>query len=246
MIWNESFVVRAAGSAHFEIAEVHPFADYNGRAARLFATAIFYREGFLSRPLFSPERYYAEDKAAYYEALRAIKRTHNLTQWLAYFVEGLASEFERVAEKVRSLAAVTRELSLPYQLSSAQEQAIAMLTTEDRRSLTVAEFAERAQIGVRTASRDLNNLVDAGVLRASGKTRDRVFRLAGTSRGSGGRPRVWTEERVERELSDLVNRIGHWPSYRDFQEHHLLPLYAAMQRTGGASRWAEALGVSQG
>jgi Fic family protein len=234
-----------AGVAHFEIAEVHPFADYNGRAARLFATAIFYREGFLSRPLFSPERYYAEDKPAYYDALRAIKRTRNLTEWLTYFVEGLASEFERVSEKVRSLAAVTRELGLPFQLTSSQEQAIAMLTTEDRRALTVAEFAERAEIGVRTASRDLNNLVGVGVLRASGKTRDRVFRLASTSHASGGRPRIWTEDRVERELTDLVNQIGRWPSYRDFEERRLLPLYAATQRTGGAPRWAEALGVPQ-
>ena len=28
-----------AGLAHFEVAEVHPFADYNGRTARLFAVA---------------------------------------------------------------------------------------------------------------------------------------------------------------------------------------------------------------
>ena len=42
-----------AGLAHFEVAEVHPFADYNGRAARLFAAAVLAREGVIDRYLFS-------------------------------------------------------------------------------------------------------------------------------------------------------------------------------------------------
>lgn len=112
-----------AAVAHFEIAEVHPFADYNGRTARLFATAVFYRERFLDGPLFSPERYYAEDKDAYYVALRAIKRTHHLDEWLTYFVTGLAVELERIGARARELSALTRALPLPIQLTPGQERA---------------------------------------------------------------------------------------------------------------------------
>jgi Fic family protein len=232
-----------AGVAHFEVAEVHPFADYNGRTARLLAAAVFYREALLSRPLFSPERYYADDKQAYYAALRAIKRTRHLDEWLTYFVEGLAIEFERVAEKVRSLAAVTRALDLPLQLTRTQERVIAMLTTENRRSVTVAELADIAEVSARTASRDLNDLVDAGVLSVSGATRDRRFRLAVRGGGAGGRPRSWSDERVERELRDLISKVGRWPTYADFAKAKRLPLYAAMKRAGGAERWAPQLGV---
>lgn len=228
-----------AGVAHFEVAEVHPFADYNGRAARLFATAIFYREGFLSRPLFSPERYYAEDKDAYYAALRAIKIKRHLDDWLTYFVSGLAAEFERVAAKVKALAATTRSLSLPLQLTTTQERAIALLTTERRQNLTIPELMEATGISVRTASRDLNALVDAGVMRALGTTRNRRFRLAATEPSAGGRPRTWSEERIDRELRSLIDAIGHWPAYRDFEQARQLPLYAAMQRMGGAKHWEE-------
>lgn len=228
-----------AGLAHFEIAEVHPFAEYNGRAARLFATAVFYREGFLSRPLFSPERYYAEDKDSYYAALRAIKSTHHLNHWLGYYVGGLAVEFERVAEKVKSLASVTRALPLPLQLTTTQEQAIAMLTTDRRRHLTIPELVEAAEVSARTASRDLNALVAAGVMRASGTTRNRRFRLKVADSSAGGRPRTWSEARIDRELRSLVERLGHWPAYREFQEAGQLALYAAMQRTGGARHWED-------
>ncbi len=228
-----------AALAHFEIAEVHPFADYNGRAARLFATAVFYRERFLSRSLFSPERYYAEDKDSYYAALRAIKTTRTLNDWLGYYVNGLAVEFERVAEKVKELAAVTRSLPLPVQLSTTQERAIALLTTEKRQNVTIRELMDAAGVSSRTASRDLNELVDVGVMRASGTTRNRTFRLAASDPSTGGRPRTWTEERVERELRTLASSVGHWPTHRDFDRAGQLALYAAMQRMGGTEYWEE-------
>jgi Fic family protein len=231
-----------AALAHFEIAEVHPFADYNGRTARLFATAVFYREGFLDRPLFSPERYYAEDKDEYYAALRAIKRTRHLDEWLTYFVTGLAVELERIAAKVRDLNAVTRALPLPIQLTTGQERAIAALTAEGRRDLTIRDYVELAAVSSRTASRELNALVEADVLRAHGSTRDRRFVLVAHGVSRGGRPRAWSDERITRELLELADELGAWPSYRDFAAARKLGLYAAVHRRGGLDAWAQRLG----
>jgi Fic family protein len=230
-----------AGVGHFEINEIHPFADYNGRAARLFAVAVLYREGFMSRRLFSPERYYAEDKDAYYQALRAIKRTRNLNDWLSYYVNGLASEFERVAERVVELSRLTRSLPLPLQLTESQEKAVAALTVEGLRALTIPEYVELTGVSPRTASRELNALAEAGVLRARGTTRDRRFVLPVARRPSGGRPPTWTDERIRRSLANLVEELGRWPAYRDFEAMSLLPLYAAIQRTGGEARWRPAV-----
>lgn len=234
-----------AGVAHFEIAEIHPFADYNGRAARLFAVAVFFREGFLARPLFSPERYYAEDRDAYFRALRASKTTRNLDDWLTYFIEGLAVEFERVAAKVVELNRLTRELQLPLQLSASQERAIAALTIDGRRDLAIAEYVDLAGVSSRTASRELNSLVAARVLRVRGKTRDRRFSLAIKRQGAGGRPRVWTDERIRFELDNLVVALGRWPAYGDFKDAGSLSLYAAMKRTGGSERWQREFGPAR-
>lgn len=233
-----------AAVAHFEIAEVHPFADYNGRTARLFATAVFYRERFLDGPLFSPERYYAEDKDAYYVALRAIKRTHHLDEWLTYFVTGLAVELERIGARARELSALTRALPLPIQLTPGQERAIAALTAEGRRDLTIADYVELASVSARTASRELNALVRADVLRAHGTTRDRRFVLVSRGLSRGGRPRAWSSERITREVLELADELGRWPSYRDFESSRKLALYAAIARTGGVDEWARKLGYS--
>ena len=57
--------------------------------------------------MFSFERYYAEDRPAYYAALRSVReRTFNMESWLAYFLKGLAEEYERVAVTVHDLSAL--------------------------------------------------------------------------------------------------------------------------------------------
>ena len=62
-----------AGVAHYSITDIHPFADGNGRAARLFQAAILLSAGALPGRMFSSfERYYAEDRKAYYAALRSV------------------------------------------------------------------------------------------------------------------------------------------------------------------------------
>lgn len=237
-----------AGVAHFELAEVHPFADYNGRAARLFETAIFFRENFIARRLFSPERFYAENRDAYFAALRTYQRTRTLNDWLTYSVNGLAQEFERVATRVEELNQVTRALPLPVQLTSVQERAIAELTTGAKAEIRVGAFAR--EIGVRRdrVSDELNELDKLGILRAEGTTRDRVFKLrrpritTAPGIGMAGRPRVWDEARIRNELTALIDDVGGWPTRKDFETAGKLGLYVAMSRHGGVKRWRNECG----
>ena len=64
---DPAFVV--AGVVHYGITDVHPFADGNGRAARLLQVALLMGADALPGRMFSFERYYAEDRDAYYAAL---------------------------------------------------------------------------------------------------------------------------------------------------------------------------------
>ena len=98
-----------AGVMHYGITDVHPFADGNGRAARLFQVALLMQAGLLPGRMFSFERFYAEDRDAYYGALRSVReRTYNMEPWLRYFLGGLAQEYERVAAAVEDLGLTGR------------------------------------------------------------------------------------------------------------------------------------------
>lgn len=129
-------------------------------------------------------------------------------------------------------------------LTTGQERAIAALTAEGRRDLTIADYVVLASVSDRTASRELNALVEADVLRARGTTRDRRFVLATHGVSRGGRPRTWSDERIMREALELADELNRWPSYRDFAAARKLALYAAIARTGGIDAWAKRLGYS--
>jgi Fic family protein len=78
---------------HYGITDVHPFADGNGRVARLFQAALLMQTNVLPGRMYSFERYYAEDQNAYYGALRSVRlRTLNMEHWLQYFLRGLSPE----------------------------------------------------------------------------------------------------------------------------------------------------------
>ena len=101
-----------AGLAHYQFVTIHPFFDGNGRTARALATLILYKHGYDLGRFYSLEEAYVADLPAYYVALQTHPH-HNyyegradadLTGWLAYFLDAMATTFRRVAQEVRGKA----------------------------------------------------------------------------------------------------------------------------------------------
>jgi len=97
-----------AGIVHQEIAAIHPFADGNGRTARVLATLILYQRGYDFRRLFALEDYYNRERQDYYVAINIGKNYENrkvdFTPWLEYFVLGFREEIKNVKAKIKSLS----------------------------------------------------------------------------------------------------------------------------------------------
>lgn len=240
-----------AGVMHYGIVDVHPFADGNGRAARLFQAALLMRSGVLPERMFSFERYYAEDRAAYYAGLQSVReRTLNMEHWLEYFLRGLAEEYERVAETVADLSSlVAAGGHAPLRLTTGQERALAALRIQGRREFIRRDYEAAAGTGRSTAGEDLRELVRHGVLvvRGASSATRYVFsasaRPGRSSMDKRGRPRKWTDAVIERELHDFVDGRGHWPSPTEFRRAGKVPLYLAASRAGGIARWRRMMGL---
>lgn len=237
-----------AGVLHWGITDVHPFADGNGRVARLFQAAVLMSAGVLPGRMFSFERYYAEDRTAYYAALRSVReRTLNMEAWLEYFLKGLAAEYERVAETVADLSSFTAAgTGGPLTLDPAQQAAITSLRISGRREFTRREYEEAAGIGRSAALDDLKELVKFGVVdpRGAGPNRSYVFTGdigAGTSPKRRGTR--WTESRIETDLREFLGARSHWPTHAEFEAAGLSALYAAASRQGGIRRWRRLFGL---
>jgi Fic family protein len=239
-----------AGVMHYGITDVHPFADGNGRAARLFQAALLMKTDALPGRMFSFERHYAADRNAYYEALRSVRlRTFNMERWLEYFLRGLAEEYERVAETVADLSTlVMGGVDGPLDLASSQQAALSALRIQGRREFTRREYERAARVGRSTANTELRQLVQHRVLetRGSGPATRYVFSAAATARPAGkrrGRPVVWNDTLIERELRTFLGDRDSWPSPKEFQDAGRGDLYGAASRSGGIARWRRMLGL---
>lgn len=237
-----------AGVVHYGITDVHPFADGNGRAARLFQVALLMREGVLPGRMFSFERYYAEDRPGYYAALRSVReRTRNMDVWLEYFLTGLAEEYERVAAEVTDLSALTVLGKGPLQLSASQEAALTALRIEGRREFSRRDYEQAGRVGRASAGNDLRSLIEHGVVEPRGGGPATRYAFTGAGRapsGDGrGRPTRWTEPRIESALREFVAGRTTWPSAREFAAAGKGGLYAAASRNGGVGRWRRVVGL---
>lgn len=239
-----------AGVAHYGITDIHPFADGNGRAARLFQTAVLMRAGVLPGRMFSFERYYADDRPLYYAALRSVRlNTYNMEEWLAYFLRGLAEEYERVAVTVRDLSTLMPGGDgRPLTLSAGQERALTALRIQGRQEFTRREYEQAARVGRTTAGDDLRDLVSHGVLVTRGASSSTRYAFRGATAEVGGarrrgRPVKWTDSAIERELQAFLAGRSAWPTPAEFRDAGKGSLYTAAVRAGGIPRWRGIVGL---
>jgi Fic family protein len=237
-----------AGVTHYAITDIHPFANGNGRTARLAASAVLLNHGYLPWRLFSFEAYYARDREAYLGALRSVReQTYNMQSWLNYYLEGLAEEYERVAAEVEQLNRIGLGRGSQVQLAGSQQRALSALAVKGAEEFTRADFERAAGISRSAAGRDLGALLEARLIRRVRGTGGSSSRYTFADRPERtGRPREWTHERIEEELRKFTQGRSDWPKVREFDAAGRRALYLAVTRNGGAEHWARYLGLDRG
>jgi Fic family protein len=168
--------VLVSGVAQFQLVHIHPFLDGNGRTSRLLSTLSLYRAGYDFKRLFTISQYYDRDRAAFYGAIQGV-REHDMdmTGWLEYFVEGLATQLGEVRH--RGEHAIQRDVLVKaHRLSERQAQAIGYVL--EHGSLTIQDYeALCPDTNRRTLQRDLKGLVEKGLLEAEGATNRLQYKL---------------------------------------------------------------------
>jgi len=179
--------VLGSGVGQFQLVHIHPFLDGNGRTSRLLSTLCLYRAGYDFKRLFTISEYYDRDRPEFYHAIQSVRESNmDLTGWLEYFTEGLATQLDEV--KARGERAIRADLlAREHRLSDRQALALGQVLEAGR--LTIQEFeALCPDANRRTLQRDLKALVAKGLLveRGSGLTDPtRDYRLAESVRARG-------------------------------------------------------------
>ena len=161
-----------AGIAHYQFATIHPYYDGNGRTARLLTTLILYLGGYDLKGLYSLEEYYARNLSAYYEAI-SVGPSHNyyegraesdITQWVDYFVGGMAVSFENVIKHMTrsALRGDYDHEDLLRKLDPKKRKALELF--QQFQAVTAAQIGQLFGFKPRTSAQLCKDWVDEGFL----------------------------------------------------------------------------------
>lgn len=171
-------VLIEAGLAHVQFESIHPFLDGNGRVGRLLITLLLCAKGALSEPLFYPSLYLKINRMQYYDLLQRVRTEGAWEDWLAFFLEGIASTALECADTAENtLKLFARDRDKIAKLGRASESAAKVHEFMQTNPLVQIRTATRAlKLTVPTVTQALNNLVKLGIVKeVSGKRRDRIF-----------------------------------------------------------------------
>lgn len=172
--------VIAAAIFHFQFVSIHPFADGNGRTARLLTSLYLGLRDYDFRGSLVLDTYYNTDKPGYYQALQAQGRNYrarsgaDLTPWINYFADGFLSSAKVLAVEIALLDEIVGNIPLKPKIS--QQEADLLSYVQQFGSITLSE-AEEILSGVprRTVQRRLKKLADAGYIIAKGTSSDMIY-----------------------------------------------------------------------
>jgi len=153
--------------AHLYFETIHPFEDGNGRIGRAIAEKALSQT--IGRPvMLSLSQAIEEDKNAYYDALKAAQRTNNISMWLSYFVQVIYRAQLAAKELVNFTLKKVKLLDrCKGKLNDRQLKVLLrMLESPDgfEGGMTAKKYVSLTKTSKATATRDLKELVDLGVL----------------------------------------------------------------------------------
>jgi len=167
----ETHPVLVSGIAQFQLVNIHPFLDGNGRTSRLLSSLYLYRAGYDFKRLFTISEYYDRDRPAFYRAIQGVRETGvDMTGWLEFYVDGLSTQLAEVRE--RSEQAIRKDVIVKqHNLSDRQTLALPHILVHGRMSIQDFERLS-SRVRRRTLQRDLKAMVGKGLIveKASGPT----------------------------------------------------------------------------
>lgn len=166
-----------SATAHFWFVCIHPFDDGNGRIGRAIADMALSQADGSSMRFFSMSRQINKDKKSYYDVLEHVSRQSHadITEWMMWYLDCMQRAIDasdEVLSRILQKASFWQRHAL-VALSERQNRVLNLYLDGYEGKLTVKNWAKHSKVSVDTASRDIKDLVEKGVLEPQqGRVRD--------------------------------------------------------------------------
>lgn len=166
-----------SGILHHEVAFIHPFFDGNGRITRLLTTYYLLLHGYEVTKYFILDDYYDLDRLEYSDKLHSADKSAK-TEWLEYFLEGIAHSLRAALERIRDLT--------ERQLESIKGEKRVLVTKREEDVLQIVlelkqiktnDVVKHLGVSRQQAQSLLHNLVVKKILTRIGITKSSYYQL---------------------------------------------------------------------
>ncbi len=170
-----------AGIAHLYFVMIHPFEDGNGRISRLLAEKALAQ--YLRCPLtISISAAIQKNRKKYYDALEQANKSLEISEWLQYFSETVIEAQENLKAIVKFIVKKTGFYNkFGNFLNERQKKAVATIfkygSFEFVGGMSAEKYVAITGTSRATATRDLNDLVEKGIMAKNGKQRYTRYQL---------------------------------------------------------------------
>ena len=164
---NTTDPVLKAAIAHLWFVNIHPFDDGNGRLTRTLTDMLLARADGLPRRFYSMSAAILRDRNSYYDLLEYMgKHGMDITRWLLWFLQTMENAIDTAVETTQRVV----QKSLFWQehrtvaLNERQIKVINHLWDGFEGKLNTSKWAKMTKTSTATALRDIQDLVDKGIL----------------------------------------------------------------------------------
>ena len=166
---NIDLVIKA-GIAHLWFVTIHPFDDGNGRLTRAITERVLAQSDDSTQRFYSMSAQIIKQRNEYYKILeRTQKGDTDITEWLVWFLQTLEQALiatQTTTDKIIHKAGFW-QTHRQHSLNTRQVTMLNTLLTDFYGKLTTKKWAVMTKCSIDTALRDINDLVEKGMLQKS-------------------------------------------------------------------------------
>jgi len=173
-------IIRAA-MAHLNFVMIHPHSDGNGRMGRCLQTLVLARAGTVNPVFASIEEYLGRNTGDYYNVLGEVgaglwQPSRNTKPWVRFSLTAHFRQATTLLNRSRFFSAIFEECErLAHKARLDSRTAFALADASIGYKVRNATYRPNADISQKSATRDLSQLVAAGLLVKKGKKRGTYY-----------------------------------------------------------------------
>lgn len=162
---------------HYQFEAIHPFLDGNGRIGRLLLTLLLCQWEILPEPLLYLSAFFEKHRSEYYDLLLAVSQKGDWDAWIKYFLAGVSEQSNDAVLRSRRLQDLQQRYRAQFQGVRSSGLLLGLVDfLFESPFLNVSMVKDRLSITYTSAQKNIEKLVDAGVLKEiTGQARNRIF-----------------------------------------------------------------------